>query len=222
MRLGDRKEGLCLAHGNPSQTQAGRPPRTHVLPAPAGPALTLPCTLRVPQLSLEAHARELFGAGPLGCTRGGSRAVLAARGLPLRDSHDREGGGARGSTPGAPRQKEASRLQLNYRGPHMRRNGRGWREGRGLRKNGRRKGRVLGGVRRKGRGLWGGRAEGRKLAGVGVGAGTESSFSLLSRSPLARSPSGARGHSAKPQPSRGGKKPTSAPLARASCPRSFL
>lgn len=50
----------------------------------------------------------------------------------------------------------------------------------------------------------GGRAEGRKLAGVGVGAGTESSFSLLSRSPLARSPSGARGHSAKPQPSSGG------------------
>lgn len=155
MRLGDRKEGLCLAHGNPSQTQAGRPPRTHVLPAPAGPALTLPCTLRVSQLSLEAHARELFGTGPLGCTRGGSRAVLVARGLPLRDSHDREGGGARGSTPGAPRQKEASGLQLNYRGPHMRRNGRGWRKGRGLRKNGRRKGRVLGGVRRKGRGLWG-------------------------------------------------------------------
>ena len=89
------------AHGGPTQSEAGRQPRTLAL-SPPSPTLTRPSALRVPQLSLEAHARELFGAGSLGCARWGSRAVRAARGLPLGAPHGREGGGAPGSTqPGA-------------------------------------------------------------------------------------------------------------------------
>lgn len=92
--------GLSLARGRD-------PPRPHVLPAPASPALTRLRALRTPQLSLEAHARELFGAGPLGCARAESRSVLAARGLPLGDPHGREGRGAPGSTHQETRQEDA-------------------------------------------------------------------------------------------------------------------
>lgn len=90
-------------------------------------ALTRPRALRVPQLSLEAHARELFGAGPLGYARRGSRAVLAARDLPLGDPHGQEGGGAPGST-----HPETWRKQTRDRAHTWAERGRGWRKGRGL------------------------------------------------------------------------------------------
>lgn len=68
-------------------TSPHRPEAAPHARAPRRPALTRPRALRVPQLSLEAHARELFRAGPLGRAHGGSRAVPAAAGLPLGDPH---------------------------------------------------------------------------------------------------------------------------------------
>lgn len=110
-----RKGGLCLVHGNASQTQAGGGLAHTCSPPPAGPVLTLPGSLRVPQLSLEAHACELFGAGPLACAGGRSCAVLAIRGLPLGDPHGREGGGAPGSTPGdLPERRQRTAEALSF------------------------------------------------------------------------------------------------------------
>lgn len=157
---------LSLAQGS------GRdPPRSHVLPAPAGPALTRLGALRVPQLSLEAHPRELFGAGPLGCAQAGTRAVLAARGLPLGNPHGRERNDAPGSTHTATRQGTRGKRCSASRGPcpHVRRKRRALRggrcQGRGCKGPDRRKGRVLG---------RGGAGTGRGGAGTGRGgAGPE-------------------------------------------------
>ena len=91
----ERSCGVCTRRPHADRRSLEIAPQSRTL-FPA--ALTWPRALRVPQLSLEAHARELFGAGPLGCARRGSRAVLAARDLPLGDPHGQEGGGAPVST----------------------------------------------------------------------------------------------------------------------------
>lgn len=81
--------GSSALHGTP-------PP---LLPAPHGPALTRPRALRLPQLSLEAHARQLLRARPLGCTC----AALATWSLPLGDPHGRRDADPKESTqPGSP------------------------------------------------------------------------------------------------------------------------
>ena len=105
-------------------------------------ALTRPRALRVPQLSLEAHARELFGAGPLGCARPGSRAVLAARDLPLGDPHG-QAGGAPGSTHPETWRKQTRGDPASLSGLTRGGNGGGAAEGAGPMEKSRRKGRGL-------------------------------------------------------------------------------
>ena len=105
-------------------------------------ALTRPRALRVPQLSLEAHARELFGAGPLGCARPGSRAVLAARDLPLGDPHG-QAGGAPGSTHPETWRKQTRGDPASLSGLTRGGNGGGAAEGAGPMEKSQRKGRGL-------------------------------------------------------------------------------